>query len=124
MKIQTKYICDVCGWKYDTEKECEECEAQKKVDPLSVGTIMRLSSFYPDTMVFGIMKVVKDGHHWNYLLAGARDTKMGDNFDDGQYCGCSSRDTQRPPIKGIPCYERLVAHIKSKGITPKDFVAN
>lgn len=26
MKTETKYICEKCGWKYNTEEECQKCE--------------------------------------------------------------------------------------------------
>ena len=27
MKTETKYICEKCGWKWNTEEECAKCEA-------------------------------------------------------------------------------------------------
>ena len=27
MKTETRYICEKCGWRYNTEEECVKCEA-------------------------------------------------------------------------------------------------
>lgn len=27
MKTETRYICEKCGWRYNTEEECQKCEA-------------------------------------------------------------------------------------------------
>lgn len=50
MKTETKYVCDYCGEKYNTETECQKCE-QSHGTPESILESRFTKGFkYPDTI--------------------------------------------------------------------------
>ena len=50
MKTETKYICEYCGNKYETEDECKTCE-QGHAMPTTISEKRYSNGFrYPDTL--------------------------------------------------------------------------
>lgn len=66
MRTETKYICEKCGWKFNTEEECAKCEASHN----EAGTILKQSfdhkygesAKYPGTVVLEMA----NGHKIEY----------------------------------------------------------
>ena len=50
MKTETKYVCEHCGMKYDTEAECQKCEQSHGAPESILESRYSKGLKYPDTI--------------------------------------------------------------------------
>lgn len=114
MKTTIKYECDICHKQSEDTREIIECEDQG------------MQKSYPKGMIFGqgfcIIKKYKEGHYYSYSTWACRDTNLGDNFGNKEYCGFDGYSNDIiPPNKNSDAYKRMKKGLIKKGIKSIDY---
>ena len=109
-----EYECEICGDKYSTKEDAEDCESKGLPELYPIGMIFSLGY---ENMLFAVIKqnVKAYGHHHSYLTHACRDTNIGDNIF-GQYCGFDSWHKISEPDTSLPCYQRIYKVLKDNNI--------
>lgn len=138
MKVQTEYICEICGNAYDSERSAIKCESRGYFDP----TIFPVGLMYPRFRdnyigVFAIASIQREPNnpHYGNLIAYAcriPGYPFG-GVDDNQRCdGIGYQPSDPDALKlfkevyympderiNNPEFNAMVEGLRKKGITPR-----
>lgn len=139
MKVETKYICEQCGEKYDNRDNALSCEERgipnNNIFPLGLMWICKPGIGCGDCIggvepifIFSIKEIrVEDRSHYLSMSAYAcRNNIHGDNLEHGsvgfQYILKDFfKDKEEIDDLLRPEVQRMVNYLRSKGITPSYF---
>lgn len=123
MKTRTQYQCEICDRWYDTREDAEACENRGLAKAYPVG--MLYGNHTPGEIYADITLAVADSRptgHNNYVSAWAcRSGGFGDSLGKEQ---CSSgfftglNEWSAKLNRFHPTFVRMVAYLRSQGITP------
>jgi hypothetical protein len=126
MKIETRYVCEICGEKYEKPADAEACEAKGPAADIMqfwpVGMLIPRDAGDKLALAVAERRPYMSGHLITTSYWAARDNGAGDSL--GELCGGDLHSDKpgdyyaRPLDLTTPYAQRLLAYLKKKGITP------
>lgn len=123
MRIETKYVCGICGYKYSERYDCLACEQKGHAVEYPIGCIygdLRKGAFYED-ITFAVAENIPDKMNPHLNNGGSwacRDNGSGDSLGDFM-CGGSFLTLNEHNCfidKNHPTFKRMVTWLESQDI--------
>lgn len=120
VKKEIKYSCEICGDKYNEEKEALKCEKRGVPELLTIGFVFAIYEDRQITFCIAEQEERAYGHHHRYSCWATRERSLGEQLDTlgHNFCGYDSWDLKFPPDKNLPSFKRMIDWLKLNNIEP------
>ena len=117
MRIETRYVCEVCGLKYNSKQYAGQCEDRGSAPVYPIFTIFgdnRPGAFYRE-MCFAVAKNSSQGHSNRGACWATRDNGAGDNLGD-EYCEMQDLGESDAHLNlNAACTTRMIKWLRGQG---------
>lgn len=118
MRIETKYVCEICGLKYISRNDARDCEERGSAPAYPIVTIFgnnKRGAFYREMCFAVAKKNSTQGHSNRGACWATRDNGAGDSLGN-EYCEMQDLGESDAHLNlDAPCTVRMIKWLRDQG---------